>query len=291
LLHIGKLEISGGARLELIDYRFADFLTGVQHEGDYAVLIPGIGAEYHVTQEASVLAGVHRGFVPVAPSAGSGVRPESSINYETGARWRDERISVDLIGFLSDYSNLKGSCTLAAGCTESMEGTEFNGGAVFTYGLEAQLGAEWPLVPRHRVTLPVSAAYTLTRSSFQHAFDSEFAGWGRVMEGDELPYLPEHQLAVTAGVKGSRWEVDATTRYQAEARDIAGQGAIPESERLASLFTIDLAAHARIRPWAELYMTCSNLLDEQVIIARRPYGAPPILLECSQLATRQGFEI
>ena len=36
-----------------------------------------------------MLAGVHRGFVPVAPSAGAGVRPESSINYEAGARWRD----------------------------------------------------------------------------------------------------------------------------------------------------------------------------------------------------------
>jgi Fe(3+) dicitrate transport protein len=95
------------------------------------------------------------------------------------------------------------------------------------------------------------------------------------MEGDELPYLPEHQLSVTAGVKTSRWEVDATTRYQGEARDIAGQGPIDDSVRLVPLFTIDVAAHARLRPWAELYVTCSNLLDQQVIIARRPYGARP----------------
>jgi Fe(3+) dicitrate transport protein len=274
-LHIGKLEIAGGTRIELIDYRYADYLTGTQHAGDYAVLIPGIGAEYHVTREASVLAGVHRGFVPVAPSADSGVRPESSINYEAGGRWRDDRIDVDLIGFLSDYSNLKGSCTLAAGCTESMEGMEFNGGAVFAYGLEAQVAGEWPLMQRGRVTLPVSAAYTLTQSRFRHEFDSEFAGWAHVMEGDELPYLPEHQLSVTAGVKTSRWEVDATTRYQGEARDIAGQGPIDDSVRLVPLFTIDVAAHARLRPWAELYVTCSNLLDQQVIIARRPYGARP----------------
>jgi len=274
-LHVGKLDVSGGTRLELIDYRFADYLTGMQHAGDYAVLIPGIGAEYHITDEASALAGVHRGFVPVAPSAGSGVRPESSINYEAGGRWRDTHISADLIGFLSDYSNLKGSCTLAAGCTEAMEGTEFNGGAVLTYGLEAQVATEWPIAQRGRMTLPVSAAYTLTRSSFRHAFDSEFAGWGRVMEGDELPYLPEHVLSVTAGVKTSRWQADATTRYQAESRDIAGQGQIDESVRLAPLFTIDLSAHARLHDWAELYGTCSNLLDEQVVIARRPYGARP----------------
>ena len=54
-------------------------------------------------------------FMPVAPSAGAGVKPESSVNYEAGVRWRDARINADVIGFVSDYSYLKGSCTLASG--------------------------------------------------------------------------------------------------------------------------------------------------------------------------------
>jgi Fe(3+) dicitrate transport protein len=262
-------------RIELLDYRFADYLTMTQHDGDYGVLIPGLGAEYHFTDEASVLAGVHRGFVPVAPSAGSGVRPESSINYEAGGRWRGETLNADVIGFFSDYSNLKGSCTLAAGCTEAQEGTEFNGGAVFAWGAEAQIGGELPLYRPRKLTLPVSVAYTWTQSRFRHAFESDFAGWGAVMEGDELPYLPQHQIVVSAAAKLPRWEIGATTRYQGEARDVAGQGEIAERERLAALFTIDLNAHARIEKWAELYLTCSNVLDEQVIISRRPYGARP----------------
>ncbi|HEX5060337.1 MAG TPA: TonB-dependent receptor, partial [Kofleriaceae bacterium] len=175
-LHWKRFELAAGTRIELIDYRFADWLTMAQHDGSYAVVIPGAGAEYHVTGNAGVLAGVHRGFVPVAPSAGSGVLPESSINYEAGARWRDERIAADVIGFFSDYSNLKGSCTLSAGCTETQEGAEYNGGAVFTWGAEAQLSGEVPLV--RELVLPISAAYTWTRSRFRHAFDSEFAGWG-----------------------------------------------------------------------------------------------------------------
>jgi Fe(3+) dicitrate transport protein len=95
------------------------------------------------------------------------------------------------------------------------------------------------------------------------------------MAGDELPYLPHHQLAVSAAIKSARYELGATTRYQGQARDVAGQGAIDPGERLAPLFTIDLSAHARLKPWAELYATCSNLLDEQVVISRRPYGARP----------------
>jgi Fe(3+) dicitrate transport protein len=156
-----------------------------------------------------------------------------------------------------------------------MEGQEFNGGAVSVFGVEAQLGGELPLAKKQKLTLPVSAAYTFTQSRFQSAFASEFAGWGNVEEADELPYLPHHQLALSAAVKSPRYELGATARYRGETRDVAGQGEIPVEERAASLFTIDLSAHARLHAFAELYATCSNLLDEQVIISRRPYGARP----------------
>ncbi|MFN0249195.1 MAG: TonB-dependent receptor family protein [Kofleriaceae bacterium] len=272
-VHYKRLELTAGARVELLDYRFADWLTAAQREGDYAVFIPGGGLEYHVTDEASVIAGVHRGFVPVAPSAASDVRPESSINYEAGARWRDSRVNADVIGFFSDYSNLKGSCTLASGCTEAMEGEEYNGGQVRVWGAEAQIGGEWPIAKK--LALPFTVAYTYTDSAFQHSFSSEFAGWGDVAEGDKLPYLPPHQVAVTAGITHPRVDASATARYRTASRDVAGQGAIEEAVRADSLFTLDLATHVHVHSRAELYATCSNLFDEQVIISRRPYGARP----------------
>ncbi len=274
-IHYKKLEVSAGLRLELIDTRFADRLTDLVRDASYSVLIPGGGAQYHVTDELSVLAGVHRGFVPVAPSAAADVRPESSVNYEAGVRWRDDRINADLIGFFSDYSNLKGSCTLASGCTEAMEGEEYNGGHVRVWGVEAQASGELPVHTRRKLSMPVSLAYTLTQSAFQHSFSSELAGWGDVTEGDALPYLPPHQLAVSTGIKHPRGEIGATARWRAESRDVAGQGEIPTEALAQSLLTIDLSAHFRLKPWAELYGTCSNLLDEQVIISRRPYGARP----------------
>ncbi|MGN6103869.1 MAG: TonB-dependent receptor family protein [Kofleriaceae bacterium] len=272
-----RLEVAAGLRLELIDFRFADWLTNGQRDDNYAVVIPGGGFEYHVTDRASVLAGVHRGFVPVAPSAGADIKPESSINYEAGVRWHDARLQAAVIGFFSDYSNLKGSCTLASGCTEVQEGQEFNGGQVNVYGVEAQAGGEIPVIEKRKspLSIPVALAYTFTDSQFGHAFSSDFAGWGDVMKGDELPYLPKHQLSLSAGVKTRYLELGATTRYHGASRDVAGQGDIPANERAESLFTIDLSAHARLHAWAELYATCTNLLDEQVIISRRPYGARP----------------
>lgn len=272
-LHYNKLEVSLGTRVEFIDYRSFDHMTMQLHDGNYAVLIPGAGVTYHATEHLSALAGVHRGFVPVAPSASSSVRPESSTNYEAGLRWKGATIRADIIGFFSDYSNLKGSCTLAAGCTQAQEGAEFNGGRVFAYGAETQVGAGIPIASQ--ITVPIQAAYTFTRSSFRTSFASEFAGWGTVEIDDQLPYLPQHLLSLGTGLTVGNYELAATARYQGEARDVAGQGPIPDRYRLAPLFTIDLSAHARLHALAELYATCSNLLDEQVIISRRPYGARP----------------
>jgi Fe(3+) dicitrate transport protein len=282
-----RFQFAAGARLELIDFRFADRLTGAQNAGDYAVLIPGGGVEYRITDELSALAGVHRGFVPVAPTAGSGVRPESSINYESGLRWRDQRMSVDAIGFYSDYKNLKGSCSLASGCTEAQEGEEFNGGRVHVYGAELQAGVEWPLTKK--LLLPVSAAYTYTHSAFQSSFDSEFAGWGNVEKGDELPYLPRHMLAVSAGVKAKRWELGARVSYLGESRDEAGQGPIEEAVLAESLLTVGLTGHVQVQNNSELYATCSNVFDEQVIISRRPYGARPNAPRLFQLGYKGRF--
>jgi len=268
-----RFEVSAGLRFELIDYQFDDRLTQRSHDGRYPVVIPGGGAQYHASDELTVLAGIHRGFVPVAPSASSDVDPESSINYEAGVRWRSAHIAADLIGFFSDYSNLKGSCSLASGCTEAQDGQEFNGGAVHVSGLEAQLASELPLGARW--ALPLSLAYTLTRSEFQTSFSSEFAGWGDVVRGDELPYLPRHQLAMSAVLKAPRWDTGATLNWRAASRDVAGHGAIPDAVRADALVTVDVTGHLRLHDYAELYATCSNLLDEQVIVSRRPYGARP----------------
>jgi Fe(3+) dicitrate transport protein len=268
-----RLEVTAGLRVELIDYRVQDWLTGGYAEGDYTVVIPGAGAVYHLTDRAAILAGVHRGFVPVAPTAAADVHPESSVNYEAGARWRSELVNADVIGFFSDYANLKGTCTFSSGCMTAQEGDEFDGGAVRVWGAEAQVTAR-PRLGR-RLELPIEAAYTLTRSAFQSAFSSDFAGWGDVEVGDELPYLPEHQVSVAATVVAPRWQAGAVARWHGEVRDVAGQGAIAARDRGEALLTIDLSAHAQVRDWAEVYATCSNLLDEQVIVSRRPYGARP----------------
>jgi len=267
-----RLEVVSGVRVEVLDGDFADHLGGATRSGVSTVVIPGGGAQVQLTDEASLLAGVHRGFVPVAPSAAADTRPELSVNYEAGARWRSDRLGADLIGFFSDYSNLKGSCTFSTGCAAQQEGDEYNGGRVHIWGVEAQADGELALTSALAARL--HGAYTLTRSAFQSSFESEFAGWQDVRKGDELPYLPAHQIALGAAIGGARWELGSMLRWHGAVRDLPGQGAIAPGERGDALLAIDLSAHGRLA-WGELYATCDNLLDEQVIVSRRPYGPRP----------------
>ena len=268
-----RLEVTAGARLEVIDSAYTDHMTGTRTEGGTVVPIPGGGAVYHATDELALVAGIHRGFVPSAPSATGSSDPESSVNYEAGARWRSRFGTADLIGFFSDYSNLKGTCTLSSGCDPDQLDDEFDGGRVHVWGAEAQLSVDVPLGEELRA--PVTAAYTLTDSAFRSSFESGFAGWDEVMEGDELPYTPRHQAALSAAIVAPRWEISAAASWRAGARDVPGQGEVAPEEQIDALLTIDTAMHLRFDDKAELYLTCSNLLDEQVIVARRPYGVRP----------------
>ena len=272
-----RLEVVLGTRAELLSTRYANYLDtglGEQHtDGAAQIVIPGGGALYAITDEVQILAGVHRGFVPAAPALEADLRPELSVNYEAGARWRSGRVAADLVGFFSDYSNLKGTCTFSTGCAAMQEGDQFDGGRVHVSGVEAQVAAEVELGGGY--SLPMTGAYTFTRSRFQTAFMSSFGAWGEIEVGDELPYLPAHQAALGAAVSAPRWELGTSLRWHGAVRDVAGQGPIEPGAGADALFTIDLTAHVELRTWAELYVTVDNLLDEQVIVSRRPYGARP----------------
>jgi Fe(3+) dicitrate transport protein len=99
---------------------------------------------------------------------------------------------TEVVGFFNDYSNLLGRDTLSTGGTG--EGQLFNGGCARVYGLETS--AHWnPAAALGLASeLPVRLTYTYTHAEFRNNFQSQFGPWGTVRFGDELPYVPRHQL-------------------------------------------------------------------------------------------------
>ena len=93
--------------------------------------------------------------------------------------------------------------------------------------------------------------------------------------GDELPYIPEHQLRAMAGLEADRWRVSLAASYLSQLRTVAGQGAFVPAESIDSRVVWDTMASWQFSERMSAYLKVENLLDESYIAARRPAGVRP----------------
>jgi Fe(3+) dicitrate transport protein len=280
--------LTPGVRFERINLKREDYGSNdparsgtalTKFENDMDVWIPGVGAAYAVNESWKLLAGVHKGFappgVPASANEAAFTKAEESINYEIGTRYAQGNWSGELFGFLTDYENLLGRDTISSGGAGT--GDSFNGGKVEVKGIEAtaRYNAAELLKLSKRYRLPLTASYTLTQGEFKNSFVSSFEEWGTVTSGNTLPYLPEHQLYLSAGLETDRWGVSVGGKFVDEMRTRAGSGSIPESQRVASHWTVDIAGEYHFNDRITAFTTVENLFDETYVAARRPAGARP----------------
>ncbi|QDE84669.1 TonB-dependent receptor family protein [Myxococcus xanthus] len=269
----GPLVLTPGVRLEIIRSNSVNRLLGTASSGALEVLMPGMGVYGALTRELGLFAGAYRGFSPPAPGQPSAVLPEKSINYEGGARWTRRGERFEALGFFNDYSNLTDICTFSSGCLNDDLDRQTDAGKAFIYGLE--IFGEKTFRPGGGLTFPVSLAYTFTRTRLREDFQSADPQFGNVRAGDELPYVPRHQIYATAGVESSWGGLALSAFYVDAMRERAGQGEAPPGELTGALLTFDVNANWNFSRWGQLYLSARNILDEQVIVSRRPYGARP----------------
>lgn len=294
-IRFGRWTVTPGLRFESIDLMRENYgnadpnRTGIAlstTRSSVDVLIPGISGTFDVNDQFMLLAGVHRGFTPAGP--GSNSDPEESTNWEAGFRWFGDVGTAAVIGFYSDYENLLGTCTASTGGNCAI-GDQFDGGEVEVIGLEASYEAEFD-TQVFGLTAPVGINYTWTQTEFQNSFNSAFGPWGTVSSGDELPYIPEHQVSLSAGLRNDVWRASILTNYVSETRSRAGQGAIPAQERIDGRWVTDATLGLQLRAGAELYGRVDNVFDETYLAARRPAGLRPGLPRTVMVGLRLTFD-
>lgn len=266
---------SPGVRYEHIILERINRTSGVAEENTVDAIVPGLGVSYAVNSDLSVFGGVHKGFAPPSPGS-TNEEEEESINYEIGARYNLNGLSTELVGFYNDYKNLLGDCTLSSGCTSGNLGDQFNAGEVEVMGIEAAASYD---VAKHfnigEISLPVGFNYTYTQAEFDSSFTSSFDEWGTVTAGDELPYIPEHQFFLTAGIVHPKWEINAAGKFVDEMRTQAGSGSIQSGQGTDAHFVVDLAGEYEVYDQTRAFVNIENLFDETYVAARRPAGARP----------------
>lgn len=259
-----------GVRYEDVDLKREDWANATDRSAAPGVrtnsvseVLPGFGALWLLNDNTSLLFGVNKGFAP--PGNSPTDKPEESWNYEMGVRFAGESYNSELIAFYSDYDNLLGECTLSnSGCSIDELGDRFNGGEAKVKGIElrviGELAENWL----------GSFSYTYTDTEFASTFDSNV--WGPVENGQPIPYIPENQMQVSVGYDNSEWNIFTNINYVDGACTKPACGAFQQTE---DRLIVDLASEFDINDSTSIYATIDNLLDDDSIVAREPYGARP----------------
>ena len=244
------------------------------------VWLPGAGAVYMASERLAFFGGVHKGFT--APSNAPGVDEETALNYEAGLRFVGDGMRGEAAWFLSDYDNLLGECTSSSG-VDCVIGDAFNGDAATVLGLELRWDAT---LRRNRpVQVPLSVAYTHINGEFHTDIaDTDF--FGNVRKGDPLPYIPEHQLHMTAGLAGQRWQAWLSANYVGAVCTRASCGPF---ERTDSALVLDVYLDYRATEHVEMFARVENASRETAIMGRQPYGARPNKDRTASMGVRVRF--
>lgn len=279
----GRWSVTPGIRFETIDFTREDYgkndpeRSGAQlsvRTNSVDAWIPGVGVSWRASDTISLFGGLHKGFAPPGPGANRVTEPEESLNWEAGVRRVDAAATTQLVAFFSDYDNLLGKDTLSSGGTGS--GDLFNGGEVDVWGLEASLDRDLAPLFGADASVPFRLAYTWTESEFQTSFETSFADWApRVDKGDELPYLPPHQLSATIGWAVPKGAVYMSAAWLDAMRTTAGSGEFEPGTGTEAATIVDATAKYAVLSRLDLVVRARNLFDETYIAARRPAGLRP----------------
>ncbi len=276
-VRIGPVSFVPGVRVEVIHGVFTDALADAPEgavESDQLAVLPGVGVAWQASDAVVVLAGVHRGFSPIAPGQSKDVAPETSINTEGGVRLdlrQQLGLSAEAIGFYSHYENILGDCTYSSGCTADV-GTQTNGGSAGIGGAELAVRHELRLSV---VKLKTEASYTFTRAVFLTTFDSSHPLLSRVNAGDEMAYVPSHQAAFSGAVAAGDIDLGLSIGLVSAMRDLPGQGDPLATERTDTQAVVDVVTSYQIVDGVRLALRVDNLFDQRAIVSRRPFGARP----------------
>lgn len=275
----GDLVATIGVRHENIDLERKDYgkKDPNRESPDYKnpknkinVWIPGASLLYKVSGNANIFASVHKGFSP--PGFKNEQEEESSINYELGGRYFDNYIDAELIGYMNDYSNMLGADVNAVG-GQSGTGDLFNAGEVSITGLEAQL--RYTVNGKNsELRFPIGFTYSYLTSEFKKDFESVVYR-GKVKKGDELPYIPNHQFNLEAGVESGKFAFNAAYKYRGDFRSKPGQGEIPERTLIPAVGIMDVSASYYLNTNVRAFVTAQNIFNKEYLSSLTPMGLRP----------------
>ncbi|MFN2324963.1 MAG: hypothetical protein ABR551_03675, partial [Gemmatimonadales bacterium] len=125
------------------------------------------------------------------------------------------------------------------------------------------------------ISLPLSLSYSLTDAQFRTNFESAFDSWGKVVIGDQLPYVATSQFSASFGVANQNGRLTASLAGSSPVRTQAGQGPRDPARSVDGFVTASLSGEWRLPGVGTVFSAVQNLTDARYAVARRPAGLRP----------------
>lgn len=272
-LDFDRFRVAPGLRFEFIRGVLEDRLDDTRTTSTQAVALPGVAFTYFPMDGLDLFVGLHRGFSPVGAGQAGNVDPEYATALEFGGRFEDDErgLRAELVGFYNDYSNLLLVCQDSSSCPAAIVDQQYNAGSANVGGLELSLRHEVDL--GRGVTLPYRVAYTLNVARFRHlASNITTPGYADAVDGDPMPFVPMHQAQVEIGVATEEFSFRSLLSITGPMRE---NGTSDDADAMLTdpIYMWDASASYLVAPRVRIYVRGENLLNQQPLVSRRPFGA------------------
>ena len=293
-MKFGKWTFTPGVRVEYINADYCDgncdtagVTTG---DRDYAVVVGGASLKYDMYdsggQDLDFFGGIHRGFSPAAPrsSLKDGLREETSIGMELGARYKDapKAFSTEAVLFLTRINDLIVNDSIGAGGTT----TTGNVGKAQTLGLELQANYDHGLRNGWAVQTPAYVAATYTNAIFMSNVSSDdqesiFAG---ASHGNRLPYIPDLSLSFGMGAIYKKFSANIDANFVTAAyADGSESASVSDADgdanerfgKIDSRIVIDASMGYQYSKKLRIFSNIKNLANSKYMVSRQPHGPRP----------------
>ena len=276
-------------RYESLDYTYTDFSRDGENiptgsgSSELKVWAPGVGVTYQPSEYWTFFGSIHRGFSVPGPRAHarSGIVEETSDAFETGVRFNTGAgFFGEFIYFHTDFDDLIVIGNIGGAGSGSTE----NVGQVRSQGIEFLLGFDAFRSSSSDFRAPVTVALTYTDAVLEgdaRSGDPEsiFSG-GK--NGNRVPYIPEFQVNITAGLEMGAFRTYLSASYADETYSSASNVSAEVNPvtmsgdarfgKTDSYFIVDVSAYLEVGNNWELFGTVRNLFDDRYLSSRHPHG-------------------
>lgn len=275
-IKVGKLTLRPGVRYEWLELDFTN-AAGIQFSGNENLFTAGVGSSYELTDRSTLFSAIYQGIASPGPESYlvTGTENEESLGFELGYRYRKDSFNAEIIGFLTDFSQL-----ISTDAGFGFTNTSQNAGEAQVYGLESIVqydpGVEHGLA--FGLPMYVSATYTVAEFTGGNLVagggDGVYAG---ARDGNEIPYVPEWKLAAGVGVSGEKWEVRLDASYMGSSWGSGFNGDVNPTPtirdgKIPALLLFDLTADYQVNDKVKLLAGVLNVFDEREMVSRIPEG-------------------